>query len=154
MLTSKPYRGILSITNQTEKEMMTMFKLENKVEIIVPQADNEGREISNPTIKDEVNTITRICGGSTITEVKGQWYSDIEERIMEDDNLNLEWFYDKDMEDVNDQQSLLKGLSTIARVLILQYNQEGISIKVNGTLYIIDEEDLGFLSYELYKLMF
>lgn len=131
-----------------------MFKLQNKVEIIVPQKDNNGVEISSPAIKEEVNTITRICGGSTITEVKGQWWSVDEQRIMEDDNLNLEWYYDKDMEDVNDQQSLLKGLSTITRILITEYGQEGISIKINGTLYIVDENDLNFLSYELYDLMF
>lgn len=131
-----------------------MFKLQNKVEIIVPQKDNNGVEISSPAIKEEVNTITRICGGSTITEVKGQWWSEEEERIMEDDNLNLEWYYNKGMEDVNDQQGLLKGLSTITRILITEYGQEGISIKINGTLYIIDENDLNFLSYELYDLMF
>lgn len=131
-----------------------MFKLENKVEIIVPLADNNGIEIDNLTIREELETITKIAGGCTTTDIKGQWWSDDEQRIMQDYNTNFEWYYNKDMQDVNDQQSLLKGLSTIARVLILQYNQEAVSIKINGTLYIIDEEDLGFLSYELYKLMF
>ena len=131
-----------------------MFKLQNKVEIIVPQKDNNGVEISSPAIKNSVNAITKICGGSTITEIKGQWWSDDENRIMEDDKLNLEWYYNKGMEDVNDQQGLLKGLSTITRILITEYGQEGISIKINGTLYIIDESDLNFLSYELYKLLF
>lgn len=131
-----------------------MFKLTNKIEVIVPKQDNNGKEISSPTIKEEVNTITRICGGSTITEVKGQWYSDDEQRIMEDNNLNLEWYYDKDMQDVKDKQSLLQGLSIITSVLIEIYKQEAVSIKINGTLYIIDENDLSFLDYELYKLMF
>ena len=131
-----------------------MFKLENKVEIIVPQKDNNGVEISSPAIKEEVNTITRICGGSTITEVKGQWWSEEEERIMEDDNLNLEWYYNKDMEDINDQQGLLQAISKIARQLIVFYQQEAVSIKVNGTLYIVEYEDLSLLSYELHDLMF
>lgn len=131
-----------------------MFKLENKVEIITPKHDNEGREISNPTIKQSVNNITKIAGDCTVTDIKGQWYSDDEERIMQDDNLNLEWYYNKDMQDVNDQQGLLHGLATITRILITEYNQEAVSIKINGTLYIIDESDLNFLSYELYKLMF
>lgn len=131
-----------------------MFKLENKVELIVPQADNEGREISNPTIKQAVNNTTFICGGCSITEIKGQWYSEDEQRIMEDDNLNLEWCYDKDILHVEEQQSLAHGLTTIIEILITEYGQEGISIKINGTLYIIDEDDLRFLSYELYKLMF
>lgn len=131
-----------------------MFKLQNKVEIIVPLADNNGIEIDNSTIKQSVNNITKIAGGCTVTDIKGQWWSDDEQRIMEDNNLNLEWYYDKDMQDVNDQQGLLHGLTTIASVLIFKYSQEAVSIKINGTLYIIDENDLNFLSYELYKLMF
>ena len=131
-----------------------MFKLQNKVEIIVPKEDNNGVDIDNLAIREELENITKICGGCTITEVKGQWWSDNEQRIMQDNNTNFEWYYDKDMQDVNDQQGLLKGLSTITRILITEYGQEGISIKINGTLYIIDESDLNFLSYELYDLMF
>ena len=131
-----------------------MFKLQNKVEIIVPKEDNNGVEIDNLAISLELENITKIVGGCTTTDVKGQWWSDNEQRIMQDNNTNFEWYYDKDMEDVNDQQGLLKGLSDITRILITEYGQEGISIKINGTLYIIDEDDLGFLSYELYNLMF
>ena len=131
-----------------------MFKLQNKVELIVPKQDNNGVEIDNLAIREGLEKITKIAGGCTITEVKGQWWSDNEQRIMQDNNTNFEWYYDKDMEDVNDQQGLLKGLSTITRILITEYGQEGISIKINGTLYIIDESDLNFLSYELYALMF
>lgn len=131
-----------------------MFKLQNKVELIVPQKDNNGVEIASNTIKEAVNKATRIVGGCTITEVKGQWWSDDEQRIMEDDNLNLEWYYDKGMEDVNDQQGLLQAISKIARQLIVFYQQEAISIKVNGVLYIVEYEDLSLLSYELHDLMF
>ncbi|ARM69291.1 hypothetical protein vBSauClo6_150 [Staphylococcus phage vB_Sau_Clo6] len=131
-----------------------MFKLQNKVEIIVPKEDNNGVEIDDLAIRLELENITKIVGGCTSTDVKGQWYSDNEQRIMEDSNINFEWYYNKDMEDVNDQQGLLKGLSTITRILITEYGQEGISIKINGVLYIIDESDLNFLSYELYALMF
>ena len=131
-----------------------MFKLQNKVEIIVPKEDNNGVEIDDLAIREELESITKIAGGCTTTDVKGQWWSDDEQRIMQDNNTNFEWYYNKDMEDVNDQQGLLKGLSTITRILITEYGQEGISIKINGTLYIIDESDLNFLSYELYDLMF
>ena len=131
-----------------------MFKLQNKVELIVPKQDNNGVEIDNSTIREGLEKITKICGGCTTTDVKGQWWSDNEERIMEDDNLNLEWYYDKDMQDVNDQQGLLHGLSTITRILITEYGQEGISIKIDGILYIVDKSDLNFLSYELNNLMF
>lgn len=128
-----------------------MMTLKNKVEIIVPKNDNNGNEISNPLIKSEVNTLTKLAGGNTITEVKGQWYSDDEERIMEDNNLNIEWYYDKDM---HDAMSFVLGLSVITRVLILQYHQEAVSIKIDNVLYIIDIDDLYKLSNTLYDLMF
>lgn len=131
-----------------------MFKLQNKVEIIVPKYNNNGEEIKSPGIKEAVNKATRIVGGCTTTDVKGQWWSDDEQRIMEDDNLNYEWYYNKAMEDVNDQQGLLQAISKIARQLIVFYQQEAVSIKVNGTLYIVEYEDLNLLSYELYDLMF
>lgn len=131
-----------------------MFKLENKVEIITPKYDNNGVEIDNLTIREELETITKIAGGCTTTASRGQWWSEVEERIMQDYNTNFEWFYDKDMEDMEDKQKLIHGLSTIAMVLIFNYSQEAVSIKINGTLYIIDESDLNYLSYELYKLMF
>ena len=131
-----------------------MFKLQNKVEIIVPKQDNNGQEISSEPIKDATNTITKIVGGCSITEIKGHWYSDDEGRIMEDNNLNYEWYYNKDMEDINDQQGMLQALSKIARQLIVFYQQEAISVKVNGVLYIVDYEDLNLLSYDLYELMF
>ncbi|UJQ43217.1 hypothetical protein [Staphylococcus phage vB_Sau_P68] len=131
-----------------------MFKLQNKVEIIVPKEDNNGVEIDNLAIRESLENITKICGGCTTTDVKGQWWSDNEQRIMQDNNTNFEWYYDKDMEDVNDQQGLLHAISKIARQLIVFYQQEAISIKVNGVLYIVEYEDLSLLSYELHDLMF
>uniref|UniRef100_A0AAU8GSJ9 ATP-dependent DNA ligase n=1 Tax=Mammaliicoccus phage MSShimriz1 TaxID=3230127 RepID=A0AAU8GSJ9_9VIRU len=128
-----------------------MMTLKNKVEIIVPKYDNGGNEISSPVIKSEINIMTKLAGGNTITEVKGQWYSEDEERIMQDDNLNIEWYYDKDMEDA---QSFVLGLSVITRVLILQYHQEAVSVKIDNVLYIIDIDDLYKLSNTLYDLMF
>lgn len=131
-----------------------MMTIKNKVEIIVPQKDNNGNEISSPGIKEAVNKATKIAGGNTISQVKGQWWSDDEQRIMEDDNLNIEWFYNKDMEDVNDRQNFIQAISKIARQLIVFYQQEAVSIKIDGTLYIVDYNDLEFLSCELNKLMF
>ena len=128
--------------------------LKNKVEIIVPQKDNNGNEISSPGIKDAVNKATKIAGGNTITEVKGQWWSDDEQRIMEDDNLNIEWYYSKDMEDVEDRQNFIQAITKITRQLIVFYQQEAVSIKIDGTLHIVDYEDLDFLNYDLNNLMF
>ena len=128
--------------------------IKNKIEIIVPKKDNNGIEISSPAIKEAVNKATKIAGGNTITEVKGQWWSDDEQRIMEDDNLNIEWYYDKDMEDVEDRQSFIQAITKITRQLIVFYGQEAISIKIDGILYIVDYDDLEFLASELNNLMF
>lgn len=135
-----------------------MMTLKNKVEIIVPQKDNNGIEISSPAIKESVITITKIVGGCSITEIKGQWWSDDEQRIMEDDNLNIEWYYSKDM-DVKDKEILAIELGRIIDILVMEYDQEGVSVKINGTLYIIDESDLDtldedYIKDELQELMF
>ncbi|VEV88442.1 hypothetical protein [Staphylococcus phage Stab21] len=111
---------------------MKMFKLQNKVEIIVPKEDNNGVEIADKRIKEYVNSITMEAGGCTITEIKGQWYSEDEKRIMEDNNLNLEWYYIPDR-----AKFMTVELKGIVRRLIEVYGQEAISIKVNGTLYIV-----------------
>lgn len=136
-----------------------MFKLENKVELIVPKEDNNGKGIKSNAIKEAVNTITKIAGGCTMTDVKGCWWSEDEQRIMQDNNINLEWYYDKDMQDVNDKETLVIELGRIIHILIMEYDQEGISVKINGTLYIIDESDLDtldedYIKDELYNLMF
>lgn len=131
-----------------------MFKLQNKIEVIVPKQDNNGVEIDDLLIREELESITKIAGGCTATDVKGHWWSDDEQRIMQDSNINFEWYYDKGMQDVNGQQKLLYSLSKITRTLIEVYEQEAVSIKIDNVLYIIDKSDLNFLSYELYKLMF
>ena len=125
-----------------------MFKLENKVELIVPQADNNGVEIADKRIKEYVNSITMEAGGCTITEIKGQWYSEDEKRIMEDNNLNLEWYYMKDS-----AKFMTVELKGIVRRLIEVYGQEAISVKVNGTLYIVDQSDIEELHTTLLNIM-
>ena len=136
-----------------------MFKLTNKIEIIIPKQDNNGIEIDNSTIREGLEKITKIAGGCTTTDVKGQWWSDDEQRIMQDYNTNFEWYYDKDMQDVNDKETLVIELGRIIHILIWEYDQEGISVKVNNTLYIIDESDLDtldedYIKNELHDLMF
>ncbi|AXU40179.1 hypothetical protein VBSavMJYL02_173 [Staphylococcus phage VB-SavM-JYL02] len=125
-----------------------MFKLQNKVEIIVPKEDNNGVEIADKRIKEYVNSITMEAGGCTITEIKGQWYSEDEKRIMEDNNLNLEWYYMQDS-----AKFMTVELKGIVRRLIEVYGQEAISIKVNGTLYIVDQSDIEELHTTLLNIM-
>ena len=125
-----------------------MFKLENKIELIVPKEDNNGKGITDKRIQEYVNSITMEAGGCTITEIKGQWYSDDEKRIMEDNNLNLEWYYMQD-----NAKFMTVELKGIVRRLIEVYGQEAISIKVNGTLYIVDQSDIEELHTTLLNIM-
>lgn len=125
-----------------------MIKLQNKVEIIVPKEDNNGKGITDKRIKEYVNSITMEAGGCTITEIKGQWYSEDEKRIMEDNNLNLEWYYMQD-----NAKFMTVELKGIVRRLIEVYEQEAISVKVNGTLYIVDQSDLEELHTTLLNIM-
>lgn len=125
-----------------------MFKLQNKIEIIIPKEDNNGVEIADKRIKEYVNSVTMEAGGCTITEVKGQWWSDDEKRIMEDENLNLEWYYMQDS-----AKFMTVELAGIVRRLIEVYEQEAISIKVNGTLYIVDQSDIEELHTTLLNIM-
>ncbi len=125
-----------------------MFKLQNKIEIIIPKEDNNGVEIADKRIKEYVNSVTMEAGGCTITEIKGQWYSEDEKRIMEDNNLNLEWYYMQD-----NAKFMTVELKGIVRRLIEVYGQEAISVKVNGTLYIIDQSDIEELHTTLLDIM-
>ena len=125
-----------------------MLKLQNRVEIIVPKEDNNGKGITDKRIQEYVNSITMEAGGCTITEIKGQWYSEDEKRIMEDNNLNLEWYYMQD-----NAKFMTVELKGIVRRLIEVYEQEAISVKVNGTLYIVDQSDLEELHTTLLNIM-
>lgn len=125
-----------------------MFKLQNKVEIIIPKEDNNGQEIADKRIKEYVNSVTMEAGGCTITEIKGQWYSEDEKRIMEDNNLNLEWYYTQDS-----AKFMTVELKGIVRRLIEVYGQEAVSVKINGTLYIVDSSDIEELHTTLLNLM-
>lgn len=125
-----------------------MFKLQNRVELIIPKEDNNGKGITDKRIQEYVNSITMEAGGCTITEIKGQWYSDDEKRIMEDNNLNLEWYYMQD-----NAKFMTVELKGIVRRLIEVYEQEAISIKVNGTLYIVDQSDIEELHTTLLDIM-
>jgi len=127
---------------------MKMFKLQNKIEIIIPKEDNNGVEIADKRIQEYVNSITIEAGGCTITEIKGQWYSEDEKRIMEDNNLNLEWYYMQD-----NAKFMTVELKGIVRRLIEVYGQEAISIKINGVLYIVDQSDIEELHTTLLNIM-
>src|SRR5699024_912598 len=127
-----------------------MFKLQNRIELIVPKEDNQGNEISDKHIKSCVNNITMEAGGCTITEVTGQWYSEDENRIMQDNNLNLEWYYTNEYDTLN---FMAHAIKSIVNRLINVYDQEAISIKINSTLYIVDQSDIEELHTTLKNIM-
>lgn len=113
-----------------------MLKLQNKIEVIIPKKDNNKKEISDKAIKTATNEITKEVGGCSITEIFGQWYSDNENRIMQDENIIIEWYYQKPSSDI------VENLNIIIFRLIIEHNQEAVSLKVNGVLYIIFKDDI------------
>lgn len=113
-----------------------MLKLQNKIEVIIPKKDNNKKEISDKAIKTAMNEITKEVGGCSITEIFGQWYSDNEMRIMQDENFIIEWYYQEQSRDI------VENLNIIIFRLLIEHEQEAVSLKVNGVLYIIFKDDI------------
>lgn len=110
-----------------------MIKLNNKIEIIVPKEDNEGKAINSPAINNAVNKLTEIFGGCTVSEVKGMWIMD-NGSVAHDNNTNYEWYYN-----VMDIKEVKTWLHMIVYQLINNYGQEAVSVKINNTLYILEQ---------------
>lgn len=125
-----------------------MIKLQNKVEIIIPKQDNNGKEVNDKNIKNSIKAITGKAGGCTVTDVEGYWVSDT--GLMIDNNANYEWYYER-----KHIVFISTYISSIVRTLIYNFGQEGVSVKVNGNLYIFLKEDYdnNTIFKELYKIL-
>ena len=124
-----------------------MIKLNNVVEVFIPKADNEGNEIKNFHIDTSVTKMTKLVGGATVYEARGEWISQVREevnehftsvldRTMKDDVKIYQWYYDKA------GTEHVRHIRRIVKALILDEGQEAVSIKVNGTLYIVEPSDI------------
>nr|DAG96682.1 MAG TPA: Protein of unknown function (DUF3574) [Herelleviridae sp.] len=126
-----------------------MLKLQNKIEVLIPKADNEGIKINDLIIEDNLETITSICGGLTMTDCKGAWYSTELGHLMFDNNVNYEWFYTQDL----DLYRVSLSVASIVHTLVKDYGQEAVSVKIDGNLLVIFEHDLKNLDEKLHEFM-
>ena len=114
-----------------------MIKLDNVVEVFIPEADNEGKKIESIHIEGGIRRATQAVGGVTITEAVGGWVSTYKGALMKDDIKIYQWFYEETSRAV-----LIRAIKSIIAGLIREGGQEAVSIKVNGTLYIVEAHDL------------
>lgn len=109
-----------------------MFKLKNKVAIIIPIENNDGEKIHDTKIDSEIKNITQSFGGCTVTQNEGYWVSDATQSLMIDNNKNYEWYFEKMNLEV------IESISTIVELLINQHQQECISIIHNNNLCLAE----------------
>lgn len=112
-----------------------MLKLKNKVSLIVPINDNNGQKIENQFINDCINKLTSLCGGATIYNNNGAWVSE-NGSVMYDYNKEYEFYYNKSL-----SENIAHELINIVFPLINIHGQEGVSVKINNVLYILENED-------------
>lgn len=112
-----------------------MFKLKNKVAIIIPLENNAGEKIEDTKIDNEIKKITQSFGGCTVTQNEGYWVSDATQSLMIDNNKNYEWYFDKMNLEV------IESISTIVELLINQHKQECISIIYSNNLCLVENRD-------------
>lgn len=113
-----------------------MITLNKKLEIIIPKQDNDGYEIDCLLLKRSIEGITEACGGVTITEGRGGWYSKEESRMMHDNVTIYEWYHDGEI-----AFDLSFWTSNIIEDLCSIYGQEAVSVKIDNVLYIIEKTD-------------
>ena len=109
-----------------------MITLSQSLAVILPLFDNEGNEISTRSIDRVLTLFSLRFGGATVYNVRGAWYSDIEKKVMIDENVLIE----SNTDNVSDDD--ITFLQDIAKNARVEFRQEAISIKVNGTLMIIE----------------
>lgn len=112
-----------------------MLKLKNKVSVIVPINDNNGAKIKNQFIDDTINKLIGLCGGATVYDNNGVWVSE-NGGIMKDKNKEYEFYYNKSL-----SENIVHELINIVFPLINIHEQEGVSVKINNVLYILENED-------------
>lgn len=112
-----------------------MFKLKNKVAIIIPSENNNGEKINDSNIENEIKQITQNFGGCTVTKNEGFWVSDATQSLMIDNNKNYEWYFD------NMNLEAIESISNIVELLINQHQQECISIIYKNQLCLVENRD-------------
>ena len=107
-----------------------MLKLENEISVIVVKADNHGKTWDYmKAIEYTLNTIP----GLTCTNALGYWIED--NRLYKDNSIIASCnFTGNDLKTV-------RSMVYLAYNVLHKANQQAVSIKLNGVLYILDRDD-------------
>ena len=107
-----------------------MLKLENEISVIVVKTDNHG----NPwdymnAIEYTLNTVP----GLTCTNALGYWTED--NRLYTDKSIVASCNF------TGNDLTVVKSMVFLAQQVLHKANQQAVSIKLNGSLYILDRDD-------------
>lgn len=119
-----------------------MLVLNNKIRLFVPTENNDGNTINCNVIKRSMLNITNIIGGGTTYDAQGSWVSD--SGLLMKDNMSVtEWCYDRlDLSSKERLSDLSNMVAWVVFSLIQNHQQYAVSVEVNGTLYIIEKNDI------------
>lgn len=119
-----------------------MMVLKNKIKVIVPKEDNNGKPINCSIIERSVATVTDILGGATTYDGTGSWSSP-SGKLMKDNVSVTEWSYNLlELIEEGKLRHTACMVSWIVDSLITFHGQEAVSVERDGVLYIIDKSDI------------
>lgn len=119
-----------------------MIKLNNKIRVVVPKEDNDGKAINCSIIKRSIATVTDVLGGATTYEGTGHWTSS-KGHLMTDNVSVTEWSYDLiELIEEGKLKHTACMLAWVVDALITFHGQEAVSVERDGVLYIIDRSDI------------
>lgn len=108
------------------------FKLSARVAVYVPGTNGAATEADNSEyIKRTAAQLSEYFGGATAQECRGFWVSDTAGLIEEKTTVVYSNATPADLE------AHAADILTIAEALKEELNQEGISVEINGALFIV-----------------
>jgi len=97
-----------------------------KAILMIPLADNEGRQFNKADIEAIKQGIIKIAGGYTASQVQGAWHDKASGKVYFDNNLKIEVITDND--------NAFKGLKAYCKIIARKLGQNCIyfeSFEVN-----------------------
>ena len=137
----------MNLTNKTRGRQSPlkekkMLKLDKTISITVPQFMNDGSAMRTEVFQ-RMDAITKFFGGVTVTEAKGEWFSDAGIKHV-DSNLIYEW----NVGDVEDAALSMSHVMLGILGLLNAGEQEAVFFKLGTTAYIYDNSIANLASDE------
>ena len=124
-----------------------MLKLDKSISITVPQFMNGGGAMPHEVFK-RMDAITKFFGGVTVTEAKGEWFSDAGIKHV-DSNLIYEW----NVGNVDDVGLAMGRVILGILSLINAGEQEAVFFKLGQTAFIYDNSVSNLASGDAERLI-